>query len=226
MVPNWNWAEGALNQIQVLAQEDNAPVIVLGSAEGLRCIGIGTDAAVFRHQELPEYAFKVYTAEAEAKKTVEEQVYSKLDESPYFPKCYGAGKNYLVLSYEPGVTLYDCLLQGIHIPRQAIDDVEEARKYVRSVGLNPRDIHLKNILLQDGRAKLLDVSEYVKPGNDRRWEHLLWGYEQFYPLIDGVKVSSWVLDTVKNWYKKMDTATFAIEDFGKRISQLFVGNDR
>ena len=59
------------------------------------------------------------------------------------------------------MTLFDCVLQGIHIPEQVINDVEDAREYVRNKGLNPRDIHLKNILLQNGRAKILDVSEYI-----------------------------------------------------------------
>ena len=69
--------------------------------------------------------------------------------------------NYLVLSFEEGITLYDCLLQGIPIPKQAIKDVDDAREYVRQKGLNPRDIHLKNVFLQNGRAKIIDVSEYV-----------------------------------------------------------------
>src|SRR5690606_26217314 len=47
----------------------------------------------------------------------------------------------LVLSYEEGKTLFDCILEGIHIPEQVIQDVEEAREYARSKGLNPRDIH-------------------------------------------------------------------------------------
>jgi hypothetical protein len=67
----------------------------------------------------------------------------------------------LVLSFEQGVTLYDCLLQGVRVPEQAIQDVEESREFVRSQGLNPRDIHLKNVLLQEGRGKVLDVSEYI-----------------------------------------------------------------
>jgi hypothetical protein len=40
--------------------------------------------------------------------------------------------SYLVLSYEFGVTLYDCLLQGIHIPKQVMVDVENARQFVRN----------------------------------------------------------------------------------------------
>ncbi|MCB8817474.1 RIO1 family regulatory kinase/ATPase domain-containing protein [Desulfosporosinus shakirovi] len=85
---------------------------------------------------------------------------------------YGRGFDFLVIRFEEGITLYDCLLKGIHIPKQVIEDVDNAINYVLGKGLNPRDIHLKNILLQEGKAKLLDVSEYMKPGNDKRWEYL------------------------------------------------------
>lgn len=93
------------------------------------------------------------------------------------------------------------------MPEQVILDVEKAREFVRSKGLNPRDIHLKNVLMQDGRAKVLDVSEYVKEGDDKRWEHLVWAYHTFYSGISEVKVPSWILDTIKNGTTSWTTPT-------------------
>jgi DNA-binding protein YbaB len=220
---DWKKAEHALAQVEVTGSDDNDPVSIKISAEGLRCIGIGTDAAVFHYEELPAYAFKVYSAHSLAKKEVEASVYLRLKDSSYFPRLYGTGDRYLVLSYEQGVTLYDCLLQGIPIPEQAVLDVEDARHYIREQGLNPRDIHLKNVLLQEGRGKVLDVSEYVQDGNDNRWEHLMWVYTRFYPLINGVKLPSWTLDTIKNWYNRIDKATFAVEEFSEQAIRLFFG---
>lgn len=107
------------------------------------------------------------------------------------------------------------------MPEQVILDVEKAREFVRSKGLNPRDIHLKNVLMQDGRAKVLDVSEYVKEGDDKRWEHLVWAYHTFYSGISEVKVPSWILDTIKKWYYKLDNSNFNLEEFAQRASQLF-----
>ncbi|WCK54891.1 serine/threonine protein kinase [Aneurinibacillus sp. Ricciae_BoGa-3] len=226
MVPEWKEAEKALNRIEVIANDNNQPVSVFGDIENLHCIGIGTDAAVFRFDKVPAYAFKVYTSKALSKKEIEENVYIKLEDSMHFPKYFGSGSNYLVLSYEFGVTLYDCLLQGIHIPKQVIVDVENARQFVRNKGLNPRDIHLKNVLLQNGRGKVLDVSEYVQTGNDYRWEHLVWAYDQFYPLIDRVPISSWILETIKHQYYRMDTATLALKEFSQRMKALFLNNKR
>lgn len=221
MNSDWKQAEEALRDIEVVGHKNNMPVSVIGSVQNLRCIGIGTDAAVFYCPDTPNYAYKVYSVQALEKKEVEERIYKRLKGSQYFPQCYGSGPNYLVLSFEQGITLYDCLLQGVRVPEQVIQDVEKAREFVRSQGLNPRDIHLKNVLLQDGRGKVLDVSEYIKEGNDSRWEHLVWTYKHFYPLIREVQVPLWILEIIKNWYNRINKASFGIEGFTKRVTRLF-----
>ncbi|WP_411346929.1 serine/threonine protein kinase [Paenibacillus sp. WLX2291] len=220
---DWKTAKDALQQITVNGSEDNEPVVISGYAEGVRCIGIGTDAAVFTYDQAPGYAFKVFTPQAIDKIPVEVSVYERLKSAPFFPVCYGSDANYLVLSYEAGPTLQDCLLQGIEVPRQVITDVEAARKYVRGVGMNPRDIHLKNVIMQNGRAKVIDVSEYVKEGDDKRWDHLVWAYDQLYDRIAGKSIPSWVLDTVKNWYARIGVvnSTLNLEELAKKAGDLF-----
>src|SRR5690606_23992909 len=123
-------------------------------------------------------------------------------------------------SYERGPTLYQCLEEGIVIPRQIITDVDHACRYARSRGLNPRDIHLKNVLLQDGRAKLIDVSEYLNPGNDHRWQYLVQGYEQFYSLIRGKKIPTWIIELVKNAYYHQASDQFSVVEFCQRFIQM------
>ncbi len=216
----WKLAEQALSQMEVHSTEDNQLVTVTGSIDGLTIAGIGTDAAVLRFNPLPGYAFKLYANEKITKRAIEYQVYQQLGRNRHFPVCYGAGDRYLVLSYEPGITLYDCLIRGIPIPRQLIADVEAARQYVRSSGLNPRDIHLKNILLQNGRAKLLDVSEYSKSGNDYRWDHLKKGYELYYHLIEGKPVPIWLIDRIRKWYQPGNGHAPAFEEVVKRAARL------
>ncbi|PLR92564.1 serine/threonine-protein kinase [Bacillus sp. T33-2] len=220
MLEEWQTAVEALSQIEIKANPDNEPVTINGSPDGLCCVGIGTDAAVFRHIHAPNYAFKVYADERISKKDIERDVYERLGTSPYFSKLLGAGERYLVLSFEQGTTLYDCLLQGIHIPKQVIQDVEDARDFVRERGLNPRDIHLKNILLQNGRAKIIDVSEYIKPGNDYRWEHLKKGYEEYYHLIDGRPIPFWLMEAIRKWYNQTNGKFFSFEDFMKKVIKL------
>lgn len=209
----WYDAARSLANIKVTASFDNDPVTIHGEAEGFRCIGVGTDAAVFQSRTIPEYAFKLYADGKEGKLEAEASVYERIGSARYFSRCYGKVNRILVLKYEEGPTLFDCLLQGIYVPEQAIRDVETARETIRQLGLNPRDIHLKNILLQDGRAKLLDVSEYIKPGNDFRWEHLKKAYEEYYKFIDGKPVPFWLLDTIRKWYHHWNRYSSSYDEF-------------
>ncbi|WP_433614818.1 serine/threonine protein kinase [Paenibacillus cellulositrophicus] len=220
----WKQAEHALSRIEVLKQGSNEPVAITGESEDLICIGIGTDAAVFVYEPLPAYAYKLYTEAALPKKQAEIHVYSRLEDSPFFPVFYGSGERYVVISREEGMTLYDCLLYGIPVPRQVIDDVDAARVFVRSKGLNPRDIHLKNVLLQDGRGKVIDVSEYVQSGNDKRWEHLEWAYDNVYPLLEGKRIPLWLIEAVKTAYNHLDPLNINLQEFSERIRKLFIKN--
>jgi serine/threonine protein kinase len=218
MEKEWRKARELLTNINISSNPNNQPVTIQGNVRELKCIGVGTDAAVFQYVHTPAYAFKLFADDKLDKIQMEAKVYKKLGSSPYFSTCYEASERFLVVSYETGITLYDCVQQGIHIPPEVIQDVEQAREYARKKGLNPRDIHLKNILLQEGKAKIIDVSEYLLPGNDHRWEHLKRGYEEYYHLIDGRAIPSWLLETVrKNYNTRQSTA---IEDFFRDVMKL------
>lgn len=215
MENEWEIAINSLSKIIVNSSPNNEPVTINGEADDLKCIGIGTDAAVFQSIHVPAYAFKIYAKDKLTKVKIEAKVYDSLGDSPFFSTCFASSDRYLVLKYEEGKTLLDCILQGIHIPEQIINDVEDAREHVRSKGLNPRDIHLKNILLQNGRAKILDVSEYMVPGNDFRWEYLKKGYKQYYHLIDGKPVPSRLVEMTRKWYNQCGSNRFSYERFTK-----------
>lgn len=217
MEQEWKQAASALSEISVSANPNNEPVTISGIPAEMRCVGVGTDAAVFQSLRAPDVVFKVYAEEKKEKVETEAAVYKQLGESEFFPICYAAVDNYLVISFEEGITLFDCLLQGVRVPEQAIQDVEAARKFVREKGLNPRDIHLKNILLKDGRAKIIDVSEYVMPGNDFRWEHLKKAYEEYYSIIDGRPMPFWLLETIRKWYNQWNRYADSYDEFMKHV---------
>ncbi|MCK1998904.1 serine/threonine protein kinase [Psychrobacillus psychrodurans] len=220
MENDWDKVFLSLSKIKVFSNANNQPVTISGDLDDLKCIGVGTDAAVFQSLSAPDYAFKLYAEDKLNKVKVEANVYHILGDSHFFSTCFASYDEYLVLSYEEGKTLFDCILQGIHIPEQVVNDVENAREYVRNKGLNPRDNHLKNILLQNGRAKIIDVSEYVLPGNDYRWEHLKKGYEQYYHLIDGNSVPFWLVETIRKWYNQRAETSSSFEEFTKKILKL------
>jgi len=218
---DWKIAEKELDKVKITSNGENELVTVKKNSDAFECVGVGTDAAVFRFIDNPSYAFKVFSNEKIDKIAVETDVYLKLGHSEYYPLYYGNGSNFLVISYEEGLTLYDCLLKGVHIPEQVIHDVDNARRYAFEQGLNPRDIHLKNILLHQGRAKIIDVSEYLKPGNDKRWEYLKEGYHHHYHLIDGKALPHWLIETVRKWYNQTHSESFKVQDFVKELVLLF-----
>ncbi|MBP3950490.1 serine/threonine protein kinase [Bacillus suaedae] len=217
---HWETAIEELQKITVTSNSENELVTIKG-VHDLQCVGVGTDAAVFRSLQIPNYAFKLYSDDKIEIKEREEYVYNQLGNTSYFPNCHGSGANFLILSFEEGVTLYDCIVKGIHIPERVIEDVDDARDYAKSKGLNPRDIHLKNILLHQGRAKLLDVSEYTQEGNDMRWDYLKKGYYDYYHVLDGRPIPLWVVETVRKWYNQSDRTQFSFQEFAQKVMTLF-----
>lgn len=212
--------DSLLAKIAFTVHENNQPVTISYIPQELRLIGFGTDAVVVQLPELPDRVFKVFSPEREYKWENERTAYGKIGISPYYPRFLGSGKRYLILSYEVGPTLLQCLEQGIVIPEQVILDVEEARNHARKVGLNPRDIHLNNIIYQNGRAKLLDLSEFVLPGNDKRWDHLVEGYYWFYPLIRGRKIPKEWIEEAKKLYQVQTKSKFSVAEFGKLLFRV------
>lgn len=219
---NKNLVEEALKHIEIRSNLNNEPVTIEGHSDYLDCIGLGTDAAVFQIHDAPSYAVKVYAVDKTEKVTIEKNVYERIGDSKFFPTFYEDGSNFLIISYEAGITLYDCIINGIHIPEQVVQDVEEARVQLREKGLNPRDIHLKNILFHNGRVKIIDVSEYLKPGNDHRWEYLTRGYKEFYHLIDERQIPQWMIETVRKWFNQANALGFNYDEFMKKVMKLFM----
>lgn len=221
LVPDPQSVDELLRALRIRASAGNQPIVVDHVPAPLRVLGSGTDALVVQHPGLPEVAFKVYAPETVGCMADEYLAYQRLAGSPYFAACLGQGEGYLVLSYEPGPTLYECLVQGIPVPDQAMADVEVARDYARRVGLHPKDIHLKNVLLQGSRARILDVSKYVAAGDeDRVWEHLAEGYRRFYPLIRGRRIPVWVIERVKRRYRAQAKEHFSLDLFAAGMLRL------
>jgi hypothetical protein len=214
--------ENKLNLVRIESNNPHNPVEVITYPEEWRCVGIGTSAAVFQPRRYPEISIKVYADNFVQTSEEESKVYKQLGENPFFPYYYGRGDNYLVIEYRRGINVYDCLIQGIFISEQVISDVEEAIKYARSRGLNPCDIHIKNILVYDGKGFLVDVSEYHKHYECKRWKHIKQVYYDYYLKVyrPGMTIPSWLLDTIRKWYK-LNEKNGDIKIFADRIMKMF-----
>lgn len=211
-----------INQVQVVSVNPRDPVHVNKQPESWRCIGVGNSAAVFQPKDRTDVAIKVYAKGFEEIAGEEAAIYEQLGDSPYFPAFVGRGDDHLIIGYRKGLNIYDCLLQGIYIPEQVIHDVEAAIDYARGRGLNPSDIHIKNVLVHEGRGYLVDVSDYRKEEECKRWESLKQAYYDYYLDLykPGLAVPSWVLETIRKWYKANE-GEGNIAAFADRIKRMF-----
>ena len=215
----WRTIGLAVEGIKLHISSRNTPVVIDDVPAPLRVVGFGTDAVAVQHPARPDVVFKVYAAEKLRCLDDELESYRRLAGSRFFPACFGRGPSHLILSYERGPTLLECLVQGIPIGPDVIDEVEEARRQARQVGLFPKDIHLKNVLVQPSGVKVLDLSRYVVPGDDAIWDHLVIGYRRLYPLIRGRPVPMPVVDLVKQLYRARRPDDASIESFVAQVAR-------
>lgn len=108
------------------------------------------------------------------------EVYKKLGNHDSFSTLYGYGETYLVLKKIEGVTLFEAVVKGMQIPISVIDDIDQGLEYARSVGLNPFDVHGKNVVMFKGRGYIVDVSDFYKLGYCRKWDDLKKAYYKIY----------------------------------------------
>ena len=155
------------------------PIIVENFSNTWKTIGNGNYAGVFLHQSNPKWVVKVYGRKPEALKR-EVEVYKKLGNHESFSSLIDHGDNYLILKRIDGINLFDAVVKGIRIPESVIKDVDEGIAYARSVGLNPFDVHGKNVVMSNGRGYIVDISDFYKQGKCRKWDDLKKAYYKIY----------------------------------------------
>lgn len=185
------------------SHNQNDPIEVKRTPKNWRCIGVGNYAAVFINELKENVVVKVYARDINGLKK-EAEVYEKLGKHPSYSYLIHKGQNYLVLKRLEGITLYDAILKGIRIPESVIKDINDALKYAKGKGLNPFDVHGKNVMMKDGKGFVVDVSDFYKEGKDQKWEDLVKAYYKIYiktlykyPL----KVQPKLLDKVRHLYR-------------------------
>lgn len=192
-----------LPELHLESINPHSPVVVHRVPVPWRCLGVGNYAAVFLHPDYPEQVVKVY-APGRPGIEAEVEVYRRLADHPGFSQCYVSEAPFLVLKRLNGVTLYDCLHRGIAIPPQVIRDIDAALDYVRSRGLFPHDVHGRNVMQNEGRGLVVDVSDFLNSQPCRAWQDVKcaywWVYRPFVlPL--GLPIPYVFLDWVRAGYR-------------------------
>jgi predicted Ser/Thr protein kinase len=146
----------------------------------LKLIGEGRSAFAFRIKGT-DLVIKVFFPQFENIAAEEAGIYKQLTGNPFFPSLHEYGRNYLVMDYVRGKTLYQRLVNGLPISAGHIEEVDIALKLAREKGLNPSDIHLRNIIITpDDEIKLIDVARFRQTKQCTQWEDLKNAFYKYY----------------------------------------------
>ncbi|WP_245700372.1 serine/threonine protein kinase [Paenibacillus glacialis] len=181
----------------------NEPVKVRWVPKPWLLLGSGNYAAVFSHPDYAEYAVKIYAPGRPGLKE-EAEVYKRLGNHPSYSMCYYVGSNFLILQRLKGITVYDCIKRGIPVSEQAIRDIDGALEYACSRELRPHDVHGKNIMINDGRGLVVDVSDFLKHEECTMWDDFKKAYYTLYQPLTSLwlfPVPDAVLEAVRKGYQ-------------------------
>lgn len=192
-----------LPQIHLSTNRPFDPIIVNNRSNSWKTIGSGNYAGVFSHDSYPERVVKVYgRSPEELKKEIE--VYKTLGDHGAFSSLYEHGETYLVLKKLDGITLFNAVVNGIQIPESVIEDIDQGLEYARSVGLNPFDVHGKNVVMFEGKGYIVDVSDFYKEGYCRKWDDLKRAYYKIYkPFLYKYhpSIPFYIVDGIRKGYR-------------------------
>lgn len=171
--------------------------------DSLELVGTGRSAFVFRIK-FSNKAIKIFFPDFTHVAKEESEIYHTLQNISYFPTVYESGKNYIVMDFIEGRTLYECINQGVSITTDHINEIDAALLTASNRGLNPSDIHLRNIIITPNQEiKLIDVARFRQTKDCTQWHDLKLAYHQLYlKRFFPKKIPTTMLNFMAFLYKK------------------------
>ncbi|MCM3637497.1 protein kinase family protein [Sporosarcina luteola] len=190
--------EGLARTVQI-----NNENCLLNYDDSLEHVGTGRSAFVFRIKSTMK-AMKVYFPAFSHIAKEEAEIYGQLQDIVYYPSVYASGTNFIVIDYIEGDTLFDCLVQGTVVKSTHIVEIDRALSLATARGLNPSDIHLRNIFITtEDKIKIIDVARFRQKKNCRQWGNLKRAYRQVYcKRLFPKRIPAALLSAVAWIYKK------------------------
>ncbi|WP_209121771.1 protein kinase family protein [Alkalihalobacillus sp. BA299] len=172
--------------------------------DDLELVGVGRSAAVFKVKST-KLALKVFFPQYTHLAKEEANIYRMLHGIPYYPTLHEEGSNYIVIDYIDGMTLYRCLNQGVKVSEEVINEVDHAIKLAKQRGLNPADVHLKNIFITTEKTVMIvDVVRFKQKEQCPKWKDLKKAYYKYYRRgLLPKKMPAILLNMIGNIYRKI-----------------------
>ena len=110
----------------------------------------------------------------------------------------------IVMDYIEGLTLFECIVEGRVITPVHLEEIDHALALAAAKGLNPSDIHLRNIFITSvGDIKIIDVARFRQLKDCSQWENLKKAYRQLYSKrYFPKKIPASLLNGIALLYKK------------------------
>lgn len=141
--------------IKVGTEDENFKLFA--NPKGYDLIGVGYQGAVF--QLTPERCVKMYYRSNSDRKA-EEKVLKIAQGSPFFPKVFEVGKNYIVMEYIRGVELEQFLIKEKKISGWLTSQLIEMFKEMKRLKLTRLDADLRHIIVKK-EEKSIKVIDHV-----------------------------------------------------------------
>ncbi|KAA0545290.1 protein kinase family protein [Bacillus sp. BGMRC 2118] len=176
---------------------------LLAKDPSLQYVGEGRSAFVFKIKHTQK-VIKVFFPECIVIAKEEAEIYRQLNDISYFPTLHAEGHNYIVIDYIEGMTLFTCLTKGKRITKWHIDEIDTALKLASDKGLNPSDIHLRNIFItKDEKIMLIDVARFRQRKQCSQWQDLKLAYSNYYSHnLFPKQIPAFILNKIAALYKK------------------------
>ncbi|WP_438315531.1 protein kinase family protein [Sporosarcina sp. FA9] len=171
--------------------------------DSLKLVGTGRSAFVFRIKSSNK-AIKIFFPGFTYIAKEEAEIYKTLQNISYYPSIHDSGLNYIVMDYIEGLTLFECISYGKLITSAHINEIDYALSLALAQGLNPSDIHLRNIFItSNGEIKIIDVARFRQKKNCTQWHDLKKAYDKLYrKRFFPKKIAARHLNVIAFLYKK------------------------
>ncbi|MDI2586851.1 protein kinase family protein [Psychrobacillus sp. NEAU-3TGS] len=171
--------------------------------DSLQLIGTGRSAFVFKIKTTDK-AMKIFFPRFTHLAKEEGEIYKILQGVSYYPSIYFSGVNHIVMDFIDGHTLFECITYGEEITVGHIKEIDYALSLASARGLNPSDIHLRNIFItSNGEIKIIDVARFRQAKDCVQWYFLKKAYQRYYvKAYFPKKISAFILNTIAYLYKK------------------------